>query len=189
MLRRRQGTASLSKGNKTWQNQRKQIIVRNHLLFCKLGQKEVSSLTETVIADLVNARELLAKDGYTCVLCKGERLYTSRERGVKPLLAWWTSGVELHGFAAADKVVGKAAALLYVLLGVSHIHAGVVSLAALQVLERHAISVTYDTQVPAIRNRTDTGFCPMERAVWHCEEPEEAVALLRRKIAELQNRK
>ena len=37
----------------------------------------------------------------------------------------------------------------------------------------------------AIRNRTDTGFCPMESAVWDISDPHEAKAALERKISEM----
>lgn len=136
--------------------------------------------------NLEKAKALLSAGNYTCVLCKGEELRTSQSRGVKPLLDLVTAGVNLQGFSAADKVVGKAAAFLYVLLGVTDVYAGIVSEAALQVFQAYQIAVAYDTLVPAIRNRTDTGFCPMEEAVWDCEAPEEAVALIRAKLAALQ---
>ena len=43
--------------------------------------------------------------------------------------------------------------------------------------------------VPAIRNRTDTGFCPMESAVWDISDPHEAKAALERKISEMMAKK
>ena len=73
------------------------------------------------------AKTLLAEGGYTCVICGGDKVYTSHERGVKPLLELLEQGAELKGFSAADRVVGKAAAFLYVLLGVSAVYAGVIS--------------------------------------------------------------
>ena len=88
--------------------------------------------------------------------------------------------------AAADKVIGKAAAYLYVLLGVSDIYAYVISQPALDVLNRYGIRVQYETLVPAVRNRTDTGFCPMETAVLPVDEPEQALEILRAKRADLQ---
>lgn len=136
--------------------------------------------------DLTKAKEMLYAGNYTSVLCKEDRVYTSKAQGVKPLLDLVAVGEDLQGFAAADKVVGKAAALLYALLGVNEVYAGVISQGALNAFEKHHIGVTYDTLVSAIRNRTDTGFCPMEEAVWNCENPQEAVALIQAKLAALQ---
>lgn len=121
--------------------------------------------------DLSKAKELLQQGGYTCVLCKADQVYTSTRRGVAPLLAYWQEGLELKDFSAADKVVGKAAALLYCLLGVRAVHAWVMSDPALQFLERHGIAASYEQLVDAIVNRTGDGFCPMETATRHIDDP------------------
>ena len=121
--------------------------------------------------ELEEARSLLEKENYTCVLCRGADTVTDSRRGVKPLLELLESGRTFAGYSAADKVVGKAAAFLYCLLGVTALHAGVISQPALAVLEAAGITVRYDTLVPAIRNRTGDGFCPMETAVWSLTDP------------------
>ena len=36
--------------------------------------------------DRERAKKLLAEGAYTCAICNGEKVYTSHERGVKPLL-------------------------------------------------------------------------------------------------------
>ena len=69
--------------------------------------------------DLEKARSLLERENYTCVICHGEDVITDRRRGVRPLLELLESGKDLHGYSAADRVVGKAAAFLYCLLGVN----------------------------------------------------------------------
>ncbi len=135
--------------------------------------------------DLNKAKERLVCEGATCVLCMGAQVFISKARGVRPLLDLLASGEDWQSAVAADKVVGRAAAFLYVLLGVREVYAGVVSEAALQVFQSYHIAITYDVLVPAIRNRTDTGFCPMEEAVWHCNNPEDAVGLIRAKLAAL----
>lgn len=119
-------------------------------------------------ADLIRAKALL-KDDVTCALVGGGRAVTSTQRGVKPLLAWL--GGDHRGFAAADKVVGRAAAFLYVLLGVSSLYAAVLSEPALAVLRAHHIPVEYDTLAARIVDRTGTGLCPMESAVMGEDDP------------------
>ena len=54
-------------------------------------------------------------------------MLTSTERGVKPLLQWLDGENRVKGFSAVDKVVGRAAAFLYVLLEVKEVYAGVMS--------------------------------------------------------------
>lgn len=125
--------------------------------------------------DFEKAKQLLGQGGYTCVLCKGSRVYTSTDRGVAPLLGWLELPEKPEGFCAADKVVGKAAAFLYLLMGVTQLYAMVISQPALSLLQRSGIACEYDSLVPAIRNRTGEGFCPMERAVWELDDPARAL--------------
>ena len=101
------------------------------------------------------------------------------------MLDWLDADIDLQGAHAADKVVGKAAAYLYVLLGVRFVHAAVISKPALDVFACHGIEVEYDTLVDAIQNRTKTGFCPMERAVWTVDEPEKVPNLLKKELDRL----
>lgn len=123
---------------------------------------------------LVNkAKEMLVQEKYTCVIINSDHIYTSRERGVKPLLDWYGT-VDMEGASAADKVVGKAAAYLYVLLKIKEIYAGVISEPAYKVLLDYNISVSFDKKVKAIQNRDKTGFCPMETAVWNINNPNNA---------------
>ena len=58
----------------------------------------------------MTAEEILKQGTYTCVACRGDTVLTATERGVRPLTNWLRDGADLRGFAAADKVVGKAAA-------------------------------------------------------------------------------
>ncbi|MBQ6848505.1 MAG: DUF1893 domain-containing protein [Clostridia bacterium] len=131
------------------------------------------------------AKRLLADGGYTVVLCRGDVTYTDTRRGVAPLLRWLDAATDVTGFAAADKVVGKAAAFLYLRLGVTAVYAGVISAPAYDLLLAHGVSVTYDTFVPAIRNRAGDGYCPMEAVTLPLTDPVEAEAAIRKRLAEL----
>lgn len=131
--------------------------------------------------DLERARKILAEGGYTCVLCRDEEVYTATARGVKPLVDWLDSGLELRGFSAADKVVGRATAFLYVLLGVKEVHALVMSTPAREALELGGIAAFCDQEVPGIINRRGDGPCPFEDAVLGITDPMEALTAIRRK--------
>ena len=131
------------------------------------------------------ARQILEEKGYTCVLRRGETLHTATERGVKPLVRWLTLGTDLRGFSAADKVVGRATAYLYVLLGVKEVWAGVMSEAAAEVLRRHGITAAQGKLVPNIINRQGTGICPFEEAVLEIHSPEEALIAIREKMTRM----
>lgn len=134
--------------------------------------------------DLQNARQHLLTGDYTCVLCKGDTLHTSTSRGVAPLLALIDSGTDVSGFSAADKVVGKATALLYRYLGVKAVYARVISRSAAEVLKD--IHLEFDRQVPFIQNREGTGRCPMELATENMNDPATALDAIRRTLKALQ---
>lgn len=134
--------------------------------------------------NLEDAKELLLKEGYTCVIKNEDDIYMSSERGVGFILKCVKEEKDFTGYCVADKVVGKAAAFLYVLLKIDIIYAGVISEPAKKVLEQYNIEVCYDKIVKAIRNRTDTGFCPMETAVWDIDNPYEAVVAIENKRGE-----
>ena len=128
--------------------------------------------------NMEQAKTLLIEQQLTCVVLCETHTYTSMQRGIAPLIQWLKEGVDMQGAYVADKVVGKAAAYLYVLLGVREVYAAVLSRPALDVLERYNIGTVYDMLVQAIRNRTDTGFCPMETAVLDIDDANEAYKVL-----------
>ena len=126
--------------------------------------------------ELVRAEELL-KSGATLALV-GEEEIVRQERGVKPLLDLLKEGRDVRGYVAADRVVGKAAALLYVLLGVKAVYADVMSKVAEKVLRENGIFVKAAKRTERIVNRAGNGFCPMESAVMETDDPDEAFRIL-----------
>ena len=134
---------------------------------------------------LLYAKQTLEEGNYTCVLYEGETKITSKKRGVAPLLEWVEEGRNFENFVSADKVIGKAAAFLYVLLHIGEVYAGVISKSAAQVFQTYGVNFTYDVMAERIINRAGTGFCPMEEATKDIERPEEALTAIKKKIIEL----
>ena len=135
--------------------------------------------------ELQRALARLDEGGFTCVITDGEQTFESHERGVAPLLAFLERGEIPVGCVAADRVVGKAAAFLYVLLRVRAVHAHVMSTPAVEVFARYGVAWSTDEQVAVIRNRAGTGFCPMETAVMNVTEAELVPDVLRAALARL----
>lgn len=129
--------------------------------------------------DLDLARALLiANRDATLVAVRGDEIHICHERGVKPLLKLIKDGRSLRGFAVADKVVGKAPALLYAVLGPEAVFSPVMSWTGRAVLLASGIATSYDTLVRHIQNRAKTGQCPMDSSVTNVWEPYEAVGVL-----------
>jgi len=116
---------------------------------------------------------------HTCVVrtAQGEIL-TSDERGIRPALQWLREDRDiLRGAEVADKVVGKAAALLFAFGGVRYLWAECMSDAAIAFLEQRGISFEYERRTERIMNRDETGLCPMESRAMPVDDPAEAFAL------------
>lgn len=137
--------------------------------------------------DLTKAKEMLIDGGYTCVFCKDDTIYTSKERGVKPILEHINNNTDMQGFSVADKVVGKASAYLYTILKVDFVYAAVVTQKALDVFAEYGIEVEFGTVVEQIRNRTNTGMCPMEEATQNVNTPEQVLEAVTKKLEMLRN--
>ncbi|RKI39466.1 DUF1893 domain-containing protein [bacterium D16-51] len=110
--------------------------------------------------DLERAKEVFYSGDYTCVLCKGVATLTSAERGVKPLLNWLDDENGAEGFSAVDKVVGRAAAFLYVLLKVKEVYANVMGEGAADVLAKYGIRSSYGVLAKEIINRKGSWYLP-----------------------------
>ena len=135
---------------------------------------------------LAVAKDVLEAGGYTCVLTDGTVFHTSCLRGVKPLVQFLEKQDMPAGLFAADKVVGRATAYLYVLLKVQALYAKVISLPAMAVLQAHGITVQYESLVPNIINRSGDGICPFEEAVMGIDDPEAAYTAILKKMDILQ---
>ena len=138
-----------------------------------------------MIKKLEFAKEELEKNGYTCFMTNGKEHLFSKERGVKPLIRWCEEKKDYSFFVSADKVVGKGAAFLYVLMKVKAVYAVVLSKSAKKVLEENEIEVCCEKLVEAIRNRDNTGYCPIESALKGIEDKKEALPVIKETLEKL----
>ena len=134
-------------------------------------------------ADLIAAKDNLA--GHTLCLSKDGVLILDDKRGITPLLELIASGKDVSGYSAADKVVGKAAAALFIKCGVKQLYAAVLSKGGAKLLESHGVEYVYDTLTDAIINRAGTDACPMEKAVRDIEEIEDMYVTILREHARI----
>lgn len=132
--------------------------------------------------DFLKAKKLLIDD-ITLVLVKGDQVITSEKRGISFLLSLAYEN-KYQGYSAADKIVGKAAAFLYVIMQVENVYGETITKRAVEILRQANINVEYKILTENIINRTNTGLCPMELIVLNIEDKEEAFMALKKKINE-----
>lgn len=128
--------------------------------------------------------EQLHTGKYSCVIMNGTEIRTFTRRGVADLYdLYHENPAFMKGAAMADKVIGKGAAALMALGRIKTVYADVISTPALALLQKAGIEVRFGQQVPAIRNRGKSGWCPLESACRHTESPEEIYPVIQNFIA------
>ena len=137
-------------------------------------------MNNTEIADIDKAKECLCEN--TIALCKGCFSLVSSKRGIAPMMEFIGLGVDLEGFSAADKIVGKAVALLMVKAKISNLYAKILSKPAIRVLDFYGVNYSYDELCDYVVNRRGDGRCPMETAVMDIDDPELAYTVLKQKL-------
>lgn len=133
---------------------------------------------------------LLHSGGYSCVIANGEKIRTFTQRGVADLYDLLTQEPELlKGASIADKVVGKGAAALMILGGISELHTDIISTKALDLLKESDVKVEFEEEVPFIWNRDHTGFCPVETLCSEVKSVEEMLPLISDFIEKMRSKK
>lgn len=137
------------------------------------------------MTQLQRAAEALQNNNYTFVCINGNTVYTSTAKGIAPIMEQLEEPSPLCCSSIADKVIGKAAALLLIKGHIKELYAEILSEYAHSVLEASNIKHTWGRLVPYIINRTGDGMCPMEQCVLEINDPEEAYKSLVKKLAQL----
>ena len=116
-----------------------------------------------------------------------EAVLTSEYKGIRRLLTLVNEQTVLADGFVADRIVGKAAALLMVLQGAKNVYAETIDQPALAVFRTHGVNVMFRKAIPIIINRSGDGICPMENAVLAIDDPKEAFTVLSETVKKLMN--
>lgn len=128
---------------------------------------------------LTQLKQIQKEHSYSLVASLNDTLYTSYGSGIKPVLSKVAKNkYYFENYTIVDRVVGKAAAMLFIRSKIGYLHANILSLSAKKILDYYQISYSYDTLVDYIKNRNNTGMCPMEETVLNVENLDEAFQLL-----------
>jgi hypothetical protein len=137
------------------------------------------------MTDLAQACALLDAGKLAFVLVRdGKVLASGDDYGVRELLAATARlGPLARGASLADKVIGKAVALIVVHAGIRAVQTRVASEPAVAFLKEHGVSATIGVIVPQILNRRGDGPCPMEKLTMPFMDVTAGITALREFIA------
>lgn len=120
-------------------------------------------------------RTLKEKNLNLSIVKNGKILFETRSSGVIGLLqAIEELGKELIGSSVADRIVGRAAALLCTYSGVASVFSITMSEEGRKVLEDNQILFQFENRVPNILNYGRTDLCPFEKLTAGLTNPSEA---------------
>lgn len=120
---------------------------------------------------------------FSCIVCKGNEIYTASKRGVAPILELIDAGNDmLNGAVIYDKVIGKAASMLLIENKISAVYGNIMSKYACELFKEYNIEYSFDKEVDFISNRTNDGMCPLESEVIDLFDTSKAYDVLRARI-------
>ena len=135
------------------------------------------------MGDLEIAKDALRRGDYSLVIVRdGRIIYASRYHGIGGILqAIEELDNRIKGASVADRVIGKAAALLLAYSKVKDAYALVISRNGLETLRSHGIQVDYESLVPKILDRSRREICPFEKIALEIDSPRLGFEVLRRR--------
>jgi len=94
-------------------------------------------------------------------------------------------GVQLNGASVADRVAGKALALLCVHAGIRQIYAEVLSRKAQEVFENNKILFEYKEIIDNVLDLDKAGVCPFEKVAADISDTKEAYVAFKTLLAKM----
>ena len=124
--------------------------------------------------DLDAAKNRLYAENLTLtIMKKGNVLFETSSRRISGFLsAIEQLGAKLEGASVADKVAGKAVALLCVCAGINEVYAEVLSKKAKAVFEENEIHCEWKELVENILDLNRSSVCPFEKAAAGISNPD-----------------
>lgn len=126
--------------------------------------------------DLEIAKQQLIREHLTLVIVKnGQVLFHTDSHRISGFIgAIDKFGAELKGASVADRVAGKALALLCVYAGIREVYAEVLSKKAKAVFEANQIPFECTDMVENVLDTNKVGMCPFEKAAADISDPKDA---------------
>ena len=128
------------------------------------------------MTDLDIAKTELYEENLTLAIVKNSAvLFETKNHRISGFLdAVEKLGNKLEGASLADRVAGKAVALLCVYAGIREVYTAVLSRKAYAVFKEHKIGVQWKELVENVLDAEKSDVCPFEKAAADISDPEAA---------------
>ena len=114
------------------------------------------------------------------IVNSGKVIFETKAHGIMDLLkATEEFGKDMRGSSIADKIVGRAAALLCAYIEVAAVYAVTIDDNGLQILKDNNIYCQFENIAPYILNLNKDGICPFEKLLINTSDPKEAFRKLK----------
>ncbi len=133
-------------------------------------------MADAPMSDLEIAKTQLYEEDLTLAIVKdGTLLFSTKSHRIGGFLdAIEQQGQRLQGASMADRIAGKAIALLCAYAGIKEVYAIVLSRKALNVFKQYGIGFNWNEIVENVLDSSKTGVCPFERAAADIVDPYKA---------------
>jgi hypothetical protein len=126
--------------------------------------------------DLELAKKQLYSKQLTLAIAKnGQMLFETDSHRISGLIhAIDTLGTQLKDASIADRVAGKALALLCIYAGIREVYAEVLSMNAKVLFEKNSVVCEWEQLVDNVLDLKKTGMCPFEKAAAEISDPKDS---------------
>ena len=137
--------------------------------------------------DLELAKKQLYDKHLTLAIAKnGQLLFQTDSHRISGFIhAIDTLGTQLNGASVADRVAGKALALLCVYAGISEVYAEVLSKKAQSLFDESKVVYQWTQLVDNVLDLNKTGVCPFEKAAAEISDPRDSYAAFKALLAKM----
>jgi hypothetical protein len=135
-------------------------------------------------------KQLYDKELTLAIVKEGQILFQTDSHRISGFIrAIDTLGNQLNGASVADRVAGKALALLCIYAGIREVYAEVLSKKAQALFEENNLACHWEKLVDNVLNLNKTGVCPFEKAADGISDPTDSYAMFKALLEKMKLRK
>ncbi len=136
-----------------------------------------------LMTDLEKAKEIFYSEDYSFVLVKNEDIISSSQKGIRQIVELIESKKDFTDYSMCDRITGRAAAFLYVIMGVKAVHSVKMTKLATNILDRAEIKFSADEYIEKVLDSELKNTDRFENAVIHSGSAITALEDIKKELA------